>query len=53
VATDREAGRRLEAAGSGPLVVWLATEGSGDVEELDPRLSNGVIIRLLRGEAGT
>jgi catechol 2,3-dioxygenase-like lactoylglutathione lyase family enzyme len=53
VATDLGAGRRLEAAGPGPLAVWLATGGPGDAEELDPRLSNGVIIRLLRGEAGT
>ncbi len=49
VAPYLRAGHQPEAAGPGPLAVWLATEGQGGVEELDPRLSNGAIIRLLRG----
>ena len=38
--------RRLEAAGQGPLSVGLAAEAQGG--ELDPHLSHGVGIRLLR-----
>jgi len=39
---------RLDAAGTGPLTVGLATGASGEAKELDRGLSDGVDIRLLR-----
>ena len=47
-----EARRRLDASGPGPLAVGLATDVPGQAEELDRRLSQGVIIRLLERAAG-
>jgi hypothetical protein len=44
---DEEARERLDAAGSGPLAVVLATGALGEEKELDRRLSEGVGIRLL------
>ena len=50
VAPEQEDGarRRLDAAGPGPLAVWLATDVPGGAGELDRRLSHGVGIVLLR-----
>jgi PAS domain S-box-containing protein len=42
-----EAGRRIAAAGAGPLSVGLAADAPGG--ELDRRLSHGVIIRVAGG----
>jgi hypothetical protein len=43
-----EAGRRIAAAGPGPLSAGLAADAPGD-EELDRRLTHGVVIRVARG----
>jgi len=44
---DEEARGRLATAGPGPLAVGLATGAPEEAKELDRRLSNGVVIRLL------
>ena len=48
-AVEREAGDRLDAAGLGPLVAWLAGGEGGEASELDRRLSGGADLRLLEG----
>jgi catechol 2,3-dioxygenase-like lactoylglutathione lyase family enzyme len=46
---ERGARDRLDAAGPGPLVVWLAAGEGGEARELDRRLSGGADLRLLGG----
>ena len=46
---QRGARDRLDAAGPGPLVAWLAAGEGGEARELDRRLSGGADLRLLGG----
>src|SRR3712207_5990352 len=46
---ERGARDRLDAAGPGPLVAWLAAGEGGEARELDRRLSEGADLRLLGG----
>jgi hypothetical protein len=46
---ERGARDRLDAAGPGPLVAWLAAGEGGEARELDRRLSGGADLRLLGG----
>lgn len=46
---ERGARDRLDAAGSGPLVAWLAAGEGGEARKLDRNLSEGADLRLLGG----